>query len=265
MYVFIYLPIFTSEIFFIMLKKIVTSLVILISCSSVKAQYGNTYQEIGFMAGPVFFQSDFGEKGNFDNAIKNVGVSVGVFYYLSLNNDRSRFADNFKIRLEASFMKVEMQHHGKYVEGNGDFAQKLRAMSSELKTGNVGVQLEYYPFKTDDYSGATFSPYISAGTQLTSYNVKAFSALGPIGTPATTPVKYIDSFKSDSGIAASLTASIGFRYKLADYHALILDARLQYYFTDWMDGMNPDKDKYPENKTNDYSATLNVGYVYYFN
>lgn len=248
-----------------MLKKIITSFVVLISCASVKAQYGNTYQEIGIMAGPVFFQSDFGEKGDFDNAIKNVGISAGIFYYISLDNDRSRFADNFKIRLEASLTKVEMQHYGKYIEGDKLFAQQLRAMTSELKTGNVGVQLEYYPFKTDDYSGATFSPYISAGTQITSYNVKAKSALGPIGSSTTVPVKYVDGFKSDSGIAASLTTSIGFRYKLADYHALILDARLQYYFTDWMDGMNPDKDNYPENKTNDYSATLNVGYVYYFN
>lgn len=251
--------------FFIMLKKIITSLVILISCSSVKAQYGNTYQEIGFMAGPVFFQSDFGARGDFENAIKNVGISVGVFYYISPNSNRSGFADNFKIRLEASFMKVELEHYGKYTEGDTDFARKLRGMNSSVKAGNVGVQLEYYPFKTDDYSSATFSPYISAGTQLTSYSVTAKSSLGAIGTPTTMIDKYIDGFRSDSGIAVSLTTSIGFRYKLADYHALILDARLQYYFTDWMDGMNPDKDKYPENKTNDYSATLNVGYVYYFN
>lgn len=253
------------KIFFIMLRKIITSLVILVSCSSVEAQYGNTYHEIGFMAGPVFFQSDFGAKGDFDNAIKNVGISAGVFYYISLNSNRSRFADNFKLRLEASFMKVELQHYGKYVEGNSDFATKLKAMSSEIKAGNVGIQLEYYPFKTDDYSGATFTPYVSAGTQITSYNVEAKSALGPIGSSTTVIEKYIDGFKSDSGVALSLTTSLGFRYKLADYHALIVDARLQYYFTDWMDGMNPDKDKYPENTTNDYSATLNVGYVYYFN
>ena len=246
-------------------KKIITLLVVLICYSSVKAQYGRTYQEFGIMAGPVFFQSDFGARGEIENAIKNVGISVGVFYYISLNNNRSSFADNFKIRLEASFMKVQLQHYGKYVEANSDFARKLRGMNSTVKAGNVGVQLEFYPFKTDDYSNATFSPYISAGTQLTNYSVKAYSKLGPIGTPLTTPNKYIEGFKSDSGFAISATASIGFRFKLADYHAIIVDGRLQYYFSDWIDGMNPDNEIYKENKTNDYSATLNIGYVYYFN
>ena len=246
-------------------KKIITILVFLISYSSVKAQYGRTYEEIGVMAGPVFFQSDFGARSEIENTIKNVGVSVGVFYYISMNNNRSNFKDNFKIRLEASFMKVQLQHYGKYVEGNTDFAKKLRGMNSTIKAGNVGIQLEYYPFKTDDYSQAIFSPYISAGTQVSSYSVKAYSKLGPIGTPLTTPVKYIDGFKTDSGVALSATGSIGFRLKLADYHAIIVDGRLQYYFTDWMDGMNPDKEIYTENRTNDYSATLNIGYVYYFN
>ena len=246
-------------------RKIITLLVILASFSSVKAQYGRTYQEVGIMAGPVFFQSDFGARGEFENAVKNVGISGGIFYYLSLNNDRSDFAANFKIRLEASFMRVELKHYGQYVEGDSDFFNILKAMSSTVKAGSVGAQLEYYPFKTDDYTRATFSPYVSFGGQLTSYNVKAVSELGPIGTPISVPVKYIDGFKSDSGFTPSVTASLGFRIKLSEYHALIADARIQYFFTDWMDGMNPDRRVYTENKTNDYTATLNMGYVYYFN
>lgn len=243
-------------------RKIVILLVFLISYSSIKAQ--STYEEIGIMAGPVFFQSDFGAKGDFENAISNVGVSAGVFYYISLNKNRSSFADNFKVRFEASFMRVDLKHHGKYVEADTDFARKLRGMKSAVKAGNVGVQLEFYPFKTDDFSQAIFSPYVSVGGQLTSYSVKAYSMLGNIGTPITTPVKYLDGFKSDSGLVASATASIGFRFKLSDYHALSLDARLQYYFSDWIDGMNPNREIYTENTTNDYSATLNLGYIYYF-
>lgn len=245
-------------------KKIVLLLVLIISYSSAKAQY-RTYREFGVMAGPMFFKSDFGARGEMENTIKNVGFSGGFFYYVSLDNDRSRFADNFKVRLEVSFMKVQLEHYGKYVEANTDFAEKLRGMNSTIKGGSVGAQLEYYPFKTDDYSGATFSPYVSAGGQITSYTVKAYSMLGEIGTPLTTPLKYIDGFKSNTGIVASATASIGFRYKLADYHSIIVDSRLQYYFSDWMDGMNPNREIYTENKTNDYSVTFSIGYVYYFN
>lgn len=246
-------------------RKIITLLVILASFSSMKAQYGRTYQEIGVMAGPVFFQSDFGARGDFENAISNVGVSGGVFYYFSFNNNYSTFKDNFKLRFEATFMKTQLEHHGKYVEAGTDFAEKLRGMKSTLKAGSVGAQLEFYPFKTDDYTRAIFSPYISVGAQVTSYSVKAYSSLGAIGTPLTTPIKYIDGFKSDSGVAASVTTSVGFRVKVSKYHALIADARIQYFFTDWMDGMNPNRRIYTENKTNDYSATLNLGYVYYFN
>lgn len=246
-------------------KRIITLLVFLISYSSVKAQYGSSYEEIGFMAGPVFFQSDFGARADFENAIGNVGVSAGVFYYLSFINNYEGLRDHFKLRLEASVFTTNLEHHGKYVEADTEFARKLRAMKSKIKAGSVGAQLEFYPFKTDDYSRAIFSPYVSVGSQVTSYSVKATSELGPIGTPLTTPTKYIDGFKSDSGVVLSATASIGFRVKLSEYHALIADARLQYFFTDWMDGMNPDRRIYDENKTNDYSATLNVGYVYYFN
>ncbi len=249
-----------------MIKSIIASLLLLLTLNSAYSQYNGYYHELGIMTGPVFFQSDFGEKGNIKNALGNVGFSIGVFYYISLESNRNSLAENFKLRTEVSFMTTQLEHHGKYVEGNDIKSQKLKAMRSKLKTANVGLQLEFYPWKTDDYNQSSiFSPYISLGSQLTSYSVKAYSKLGQIGTPITTPTKYIDGFKSDSGITMSVTGSLGTRIKLSEYHALIVDGRLQYYFTDWMDGMNPNRRTYSENKTNDWSATLNVGYVYYFN
>ena len=41
--------------------------------------------------------------------------------------------------------------------------------------------------------------------------------------------------------------------------------RLSVNFGNRSSFMNPDKEIYTENRTNDYSATLNIGYVYYFN
>lgn len=252
-----------------MLKKIIIPFFFLffISVSSY-AQFGRTYQEVGIMAGPVFFKSDYGERGDMENFTKNMGYSVGVFYYFSFIEDYTSLRENFKLRLDASYMKTDLEHFGKYVDPakTSDFANKLRAMHGSTSTVNIGLQMEYYPFKTDDYNrGVAFSPYVSFGGQIGYYTSKAYSDLGPIGIPQTTPVKYLNGTRNESLPVASLTSSIGVRYRIDDYNSLIFDSRLQYYTSDWVDGINPDRRTYSENKTNDYSLTFNFGYVYYFN
>lgn len=237
-------------------------------CGISNAQGGRTYQEIGIMAGPVFFQSDFGARDTFKNYYKNNGFSIGAFYYLSSISNYGQLAENFKLRLEASYMSCNLNHYGQYVDSDSqsNFTKQLRAMRGNVETLNLGLQVEYYPFKTDDYNrGSTFSPYISAGAQISNYTSNVYSTLGQFGLPSVTPIKYKDSFKNESGIAPSLTTSIGSRYLLTDYSALIIDARIQYYFSDWVDGLNPDKNIYTENKANDWSTTINFGYIYYFN
>ena len=252
-----------------MLKKfIIPCLIFLFFNANTFAQYGNTYQEVGIMAGPVFFKSDYGARGDSENFTKNMGFSVGVFYYFSFIEDQNNLIENFKLRLDASYMKTDLEHYGKYVDPSktSDFANKLRAMHGSTSTINLGLQVEYYPWKTDDYNQSTmFSPYVSLGGQIGYYTSKAYSDLGPIGIPQNTPTKYLNGTRNESHPVASLTSSMGVRYKLDDYSALIFDSRLQYYTSDWVDGINPDKDTYSENKTNDYSITFNFGYVYYFN
>lgn len=239
---------------------------VLFFCFSLaQAQYGRAYQEIGIMAGPVFFQGDFGERGDFENTVKNVGFSGSLVYFLSLNVNRSSFAENFKVRFDVTGMAVNLEHYGPSASSDTDFGRKLRGMHSDVKVLSGGVQLEFYPYKTDDYSDATWSPYIAAGFQANNYTAEAYSFLGNIGTPNVVPEKYVEGFKNSSGTAFSATGSLGMRYKLTDYNYLILEGQLKYYFSDWIDGMNPDRRTYKENKTNDYTGTLNLGYVYYFN
>ena len=58
-----------------MAKRFFIYCLFLFLCSNLTfAQYtngGGTNQEIGIMAGPVFFQSDYGEAGVFENYYKN--------------------------------------------------------------------------------------------------------------------------------------------------------------------------------------------------
>jgi len=44
---------------------------------------------------------------------------------------------------------------------------------------------------------------------------------------------------------------------------LMIDMRLQYYFSNWVDGLNPDPTIYLENRANDWNVWFNVGYIYY--
>ncbi len=240
-------------------------LVLLCAVTLAQAQYGRTYQEVGIMGGPVFFQGDFGERGDFENTIKNVGFSGSLVYFLSLNVNRSSFAENFKVRFDVTGLAVNLEHFGKYAEKDNKTGRQLRAMRSDVKIGSVGVQLEFYPWKTDDYSNATWSPYVAVGTQINNYTTEAYSFQGNIGNLNVVPEKYVDGFKRSSGTAISYTGSVGMRYKLTDYNYLILEGQFKYFFSDWIEGMNPDRRTYKENKTNDYTGTINLGYVYYFN
>jgi hypothetical protein len=244
---------------------IVTSLSFFIN-KNVLAQENKHYHDFGVMAGPVFFQSDYGERYNVDNFIKNYGFSVGAFYYLDNQNGYHRYTDYIKYRAEVSYMKNDMQHYGRWVDNNKtDLGTlQLRAMRGSVEALNLGAQIEFYPWKNDDYSYKNWNPYISFGAQYSFYTSKAWSELGVLGDPAVTLPKYIDAFQNKTATVVSLTSSIGTRYRLDDSNSLVIDLRSQYFMSDWVDGLNPDSRNYPENKTNDWLVWLNVGYIYSF-
>lgn len=247
----------------IMFQKTLLLFICVLCFNALNAQRSSYYQEIGVMSGPVFFQGDFGEKGASKNITSNVGVSGSIVYYVSLDNNNRGLERNFKVRFDATLMAVSLNHYGKFAESNTDFGQKLRAMQSDVKVSNVGFQLEYYPFEIDDYSKSILSPYLASGFQINAYSANATSTLGSIGNSNTVPTKYVDGFKDSSGIALSMTGALGVRYKVSPSGALVLEGQFRYYFSDWIDGMNPDPNIYKENKNNDFAVTIQIGYVYY--
>lgn len=248
---------------FSMFQKTFLLLTSILSFAFAKAQSGDYYQEIGIMTGPVYFQGDFGESGSAENITKNVGASGSFVYYVALNNNNGGLERNLKVRFDVTLMSVTMKHYGKYAESNTVFGEKLRAMQSDVKVSNVGFQLEYYPFELDDYGGGNFTPYIATGFQLNSFSANASSSLGSIGNSNTVPAKYVDGFKDSSGIAFSMTGALGVRYKVSPSGAVVLEGQFKYYFSDWIEGMNPEPKIYKENKNNDFSGTLQIGYIYY--
>ena len=245
------------------------------------AEFGFSH-EIGAIAGPVAFQSDYGERYNLSTNAGNTGYGIGIIHYLNFSYEaecncytpETYFNDHFKLRSELSYNKTELKNFGEWVgpTKTSKEADQLRAMRGSASVTNIGMQLEYFPFSIRRFTSTmgSLGPFISLGGQFSFYSPKATSTMGPLGTPLTTFPKYLVpsdgrpmGLSSEGGTVWSVVSSVGTRYKLAPLSDLMVDLRFQYYFSDWVDGNNPNKTLFKENKANDWLVWFNVGYIYY--
>jgi hypothetical protein len=244
------------------------------------AQYEFSH-EIGVFAGPVSFQSDYGARNDLSTAFKNSGYGVGLIHYVNFSNEaecncytsETYFNDHFKLRSELSYSKTELRHSGRWVEGNPSLGKdQLLAMRGSTALANLGMQLEFFPWSIRDFTSQTqsWAPFISFGGQFSFYDAKANSTMGPLGTPITTFPKFLIpsdgrpyGFSTESRPVWSIVSSVGTRYKLGSFSDLMIDLRLQYYFSNWVDGLHPNPEIYRENKARDWLVWFNVGYIYY--
>ncbi|UQD55452.1 glutamate dehydrogenase [Flavobacterium sp. K5-23] len=265
-----------------MLKPIILVLFVLFGFTqSSNAQYGFSH-EIGVIAGPVAFQSDYGQRYHFKTNAGNTGYGIGIIHYLNFSYEaecncytpETYFNDHFKLRSELSYNKTELEHFGEWVkpERTSLGADQLRAMKGSTAVTNIGMQLEYFPLSIRRFTATigSFGPFISLGGQFSYYNPEARSSLGPLGTPLTTFPKYLTptdnqpyGFTNESGTTWSIVSSVGTRFKLSPLRDLMVDLRFQYYFSNWVEGLNPNPAIYKENKANDWLVWFNVGYIYY--
>lgn len=271
----------------IMLKKklIIATIVFLCSIQLGFSQLGFSH-EIGIIAGPLAFQSDFGERKDFDTNKGNTGFGIGIVHYLNFSYDSRRnrytannyFNDHFKLRTEISYNKTKLNHFGEWVKEsrNSENAKKLRGHSGETNNLDLGMQLEFYPLSLRDFQAYSprFAPFISLGAHYVSFNPEVSTTYVSSGQPNDVGninnnnnfyslwslPGYKDPIFEKSGTTWSIVSSIGTRYKLGDSSDLMINLRWQYYFSDNVDGLNHD---YTSNKNNDWLAWLNFGYIHY--
>ncbi len=257
-------------------KNIAPILFFFLLVTKVSAQFGFSH-EVGVIVGPVAFQSDYGERHDFSTNAGNTGYGIGLIHYLNFSykaecncyTPETYFNDHFKLRSEISYNKTDLEHFGEWVkpERTSLTANQLRAMKGSTAVTNIGMQLEYFPFSIRDFTArpGSWGPFISLGGQYCFYKATSYSELGPgLGSlPTVTPVKYLNAFDTKGGTTWSIVSSIGTRYKLNDLSDLMIDLRWQYYFSNWVDGLNPNPEIYLENRANDWNVWLNVGYIYY--
>ncbi|WP_264553138.1 THC0290_0291 family protein [Flavobacterium sp. N2038] len=260
-----------------MLKPIIITLFAILGISTTATAQSDIAQEIGIFAGPVTLQSDFGERNNFDTNVGNTGFGIGIIHFINFsaaNNHETFFSEHFKVRSELSFSKTDLQHFGRWVEKKPAnlTINQLKGMSASSTVFGLGSQLEFSFIKIHDFENnvGSFSPYLSAGIMINYYSSKIGSSLGDITLPHITPGKYLTpsdgrphGFSSETGIAASITGGLGVHYKLTTMSDLMFETRFQMFTSDWIDGLNPNKDIYKENKSNDWQVWFNFGYIYY--
>ncbi len=255
-------------------KLIFICLLMLVFTGKSIAQYGFSH-EIGAIIGPVAFQSDYGERHNFATNIGNTGYGIGLIHYLNFSykadcncyTPETYFNDHFKLRSELSYTKTNLKHYGQWVDPNKTslWYNQLRGMRGSASLTNIGMQLEFFPFSIRDFTATpgSFAPFFSLGGQFSFFNPKAYSELGPLNTPISTPVKYYNATINQGGTVWSVVSSIGCRYKLTPLSDLMMEVRWQYYFSDWVDGLRPDPTIYKENMANDWNVWFNFGYIFY--
>ncbi|WP_396597590.1 THC0290_0291 family protein [Dokdonia sp. R86516] len=260
---------------------------------SLNAQFGFSH-ELGVITGPVAFQADYGERGNQETNIGNTGFGVGIVHYLNFSyqadcNCYSRytyFNDHFKVRNEIDYHFTNLDNFGPETDDNDFGGLRLRNHKGKASVLEIGSHLEYYPLSIRDFAAGAFkfAPYVSLGAHFVSYNPSATTDLRPDGNifgqvlnpytqdPFDTGPAIIEGFNvgdgefgtgvdTRPGTTWAIAGSIGTRYKLSVLSDLNLDLRWHYYFSNWVDGLNPDPR--PDNKVNDWIFWINVGYIYY--
>lgn len=254
-----------------MKKRLILSLILVAGCLSLSySQYysSSVNHELGFTAGLVSFQSDYGESGNFKSTTGNIGFNAGLVYFMDFSYARGGyFSEHFKIKAELSYTKTTFEHYGKYAEGTSLFSKQLKSMHGSTSIVNLGAELVWFPLNLVDfnYSEGALAPYISMGGQVNFYTPEVKSDMGKMGSPFTTPVKYMDGYTNDGGTTYSFVGSIGTRYKLSKNADISFELRGQYFFSDWVDGLNPDPNVYKENKSNDFTTSFSIGYIFMLN
>jgi hypothetical protein len=251
--------------------------------NTIYAQYSlGLSHELGVFAGPVEFRSDYGQRNNSETNFGNMGYGIALVHFLNFSYvgygtyiKDNYFREHFKLRSEISYNKTNFKHYGEYVNSGSNTLgkQQLQAMFGSTSLINLGTEIQFFPLKEiHDFENTdnSFNPYISLGVQYSRYSSVASSTLGALGTAGTTIQKYLEpsdghgfGFANESKGVLSIVSSVGTRYKLNPMNDLVLDLRFQYFNSDWVDGLNPKKEIYTENQSNDWLVWLQFGYVHY--
>lgn len=240
-------------------------------CTS--SSWAQATSQLGISVGPVAFQSDYGERDDFETNSNNVGYGIALSYYVDWGLDAPRrarsigdyLAGHFKVRAEFNYHQTELAHYGQYVEGTGPLPRNLRAMTGETSVFEFGPHFEWHPRMIRDYNYMRFNLdyWFGLGFHYVSFKPDAQSSLGDLGSDNfITP----DPFQ-DGGIDTARDQTIAFvfdlgvSYRFDENSDILLMSKWHAYGSNFVDGLSPQG---PQNEANDWIWWVSLGYRYTF-
>ncbi len=253
-----------------MKKLFILNILSLFFINSIYSQKFNF--ELGFVAGLVSMQTDYGERGDFASSYGNIGYGIAGVYYISAShkkrrwNDRAMLGmDHFRLKAEISYMQTKLIHRGTYTQGTSEQTILYSALIGTSSIINYGLQFEYTVFRIND--GKRINPYLSLGVLLNSNSPKLESALGTINNTNSNliPNVYDNGVFLEKNNSSAITFGFGTRINSKNPYnnsKFLIDFRWQRFNSDIIEGLDP---QIGANKDFDFLLFLNIGYVFSLN
>ncbi|GGE13791.1 THC0290_0291 family protein [Psychroflexus salis] len=245
------------------------------------------YHEVGFGVGPVNFRGDWGERGDSSSNLGNTGFGVTAVHFANFaygRNSYKYFHKHFKLRNQFTLHQTNLNHFGRWVRNESQafleqtidpsdprIGPTLENMSGKATVIEIGTGLDWNWNTIRDYERQVeiFQPYAGFGINLVYFNPEVDTSLpGRIGSIRNTWGTFLpgpnggkERISNSSELTAAVNFQTGTRYRVNEDVDLFIEARWHYYFSDFVDGLNP---RNPNNKVNDWMFFLKVGFAYYF-
>ena len=248
-------------------KFIVTLSVIVFNISSSISQ--NTPQGLGVQIGNSIIHSDYGEGHSSDVNALSVSLTHSLYFFGKSSWRKQNISNHISLRSELNFVSnSKLSHKGEYVNGNGNLATQLRAMTGSFKITNIGFQGEIYLKSLEDFIyyefryGSRWNPYLLAGINYSIFKNSLNSTLGDWTQDSSVlPEKWRDPSDTSVGRGTSFSSTFGLgtRYKLNNEIDLNAQFKWQFFFSDNLDGLRSNS---PGNEDNEWSTVFQIGFIY---
>jgi len=256
-----------------------------------KSRKGNLFQqEIGANIGVSNFQGDFTSDGAADGLITVNGFSINAthsLYMLPRRYNEGGLLKKLVLKSNFGYTYGSFNNHGissgdeplfLLVNGQKDYSTtanstRLGRLTSKTSIISFGTQLEYYFKDVRKYirkysrsgDNTKFNPYIALGFGLNyvsttvSYDDEAIinNAGGNNGLPDHYTFETIGDVNQ---LVFSGSIAMGTRYKLNRLYDLVAEMKINSYFSDTVDGVEPD---ISGNSFSDYNVAISLGVIYH--
>ena len=212
------------------MKRLLAILLVSIATTSSKAQMVESYVqegEFGVAIGAAHYFGDLNTRAG----LNKPKFSAGAFF-------RKQFGNYIGLKIGANY--AQLGYSDVYSQNE---TQKRRNLSFNSNIWELSVSGDFNFFKFyPGISGFTYTPYVSLGVGVFSYDPYAYLAnqkyfLRPIGTEGQGSSAYPER-KPYSSMAVCFPVALGFKYNLNEKTNMFIEAGYRFTNTDYLDDVS---------------------------